>query len=214
MTTSDFLELNLDSRCGMRRPERLIPLLALVLTCCTSAREIETAPPRPFQPAPPVEEPAASQARLSVLFREGMTELPADVEQLRFRVAEIHLRQADGDWLRFPSDLHLVELQRGRNGTERTMLDSRVPSVAYDSLAVVFDRIFAQFGENAGAPLTAGAGTPHRMALEMNPIAGEHTTLVLRFEPGPSLSRTPDCRWYFIPLLRSEVIRTPAPPMP
>ena len=145
-----------------------------------------------------------------VLLQSGTTTLPEQVTLMRFRISEVHLRQENGEWLRLSSDLHVVELERGKNGLRRTVLDTRIPPVAYDSLALTFDRIFVQFGENAGAPLTLGSGTPHRLGLRLEPDLNEPTSLLLTFEPGASLSRTDDCRWFFVPLLRTEIIAPPA----
>ncbi|MEX1055679.1 MAG: hypothetical protein WED81_06590 [Rhodothermales bacterium] len=178
---------------------------ALLFVGCSSTTQIETSPPRTREAASETSPESTSEARLAVFFQEGDTDLPDEVSKLRFRIAEVHLQQRGGEWVRLPSDLNLIEIDRGRDGIRKTVLDTRVPPAEYDSLALSFDRVYLEFGANAGGPLTVAAGAPHRMALGLRTALGLPISLILRFEPGASLTRSSDCRWFFVPLLRPEI---------
>jgi hypothetical protein len=147
---------------------------------------------------------------LEVFFQEGGTDLPVEVSKLRFRIAEVHLRQQGGEWVRLPSDLNLIEIDRGGDGVRKAVLHARVPPADYDSLALSFDRVYVEFDANSGGPLALAADTPHRMKLDLRLDLVHPASLILRFEPGASLIRSSDCRWFFVPLLRPVIVRGPS----
>lgn len=175
---------------------------------CSSTQEVETSRPRAYEGVESDGAENAGQARLSVFLERGATDLPEDVDQLRFRIAEIRLRESDGDWLRLPSDGSLIEFDRGARSARRVVLDTRVPPGDYDSLAIALDRVFVRFNENAGAPLTTARNSPQQLALDLEPTLDGPTTLYLRLEAGPSLTRTEDCRWFFVPIFETDVANT------
>jgi hypothetical protein len=186
-------------------------LLITALTGCASTQEIETSPPQPRTGAADGEA-AAQEASFTVVMAGGETPLPSDVSHLRFRITEVRLRRSDGRWVRLPSDSAPIEISEGRQNVRRTLLDTRVAPVAYDSLTVAFDDVFVQFGANAGAPLTIPGDAPQQLAIGLNPARGAHTTVLLTVEAGASLTRSPDCRWFFVPILLSDLsVVSPAP---
>lgn len=190
----------------MRTSHVLILVGCLVLSAgCSSTREVETSRPRAYQGATETENATPRQARLSVFLAEGETELPDGVSTLRFRVAEVRLHERDGDWIRLPSDASQIELVRGRSMPRKLVLDTRVPPSRYDSLAIALDGVFVRFNENAGAPLTTAKDAPQRFAFSFEPELESQTALTLMLESGASLTRSPDCRWFFVPLFETNV---------
>ncbi len=181
-----------------------------VFAACSSTREVETSRPRAYEGLEDAEPENPRQARLRVFMEPGDTELPDDVDQLRFRTAEIRLRRADGEWVRLPSDAGVTEIERGRRIQPKLVLDTRIAPVQYDSLAISLSHVFVRFNENAGAPLTTAADAPQRLAIELEASLDEPVTVYLRLEPQPSLKRTQDCRWFFVPVFDTAVSREPA----
>ena len=134
----------------------------------------------------------------------GETALPADVQTLRFRIAEVHLKPVDSLWTSHPADVNRFEL-KGDARVHRTILSTRVPAVAYDSLALDLTDVYVEFDANAGAPLTMPRDHPFTMPIDLDYTATSRATLRLILEPGASLSRSDDCRWFFTPFV--EVAR-------
>lgn len=189
-------------------------LLLIAVIGCASTQEIETSPPQP-RTGVTNDEAAAQEAAFTVVMTGGETPLPSDVSRLRFRITEVRLRRADGRWVRLPSDSAPIEIGEGRQNARRTLLDTRVAPTAYDSLTISFDDVFVQFGANAGAPLTMAGEAPQQLAIDMNPMLEARTTVRLTMEAGASLTRSPDCRWFFVPILLSELsVASPAPVEP
>lgn len=190
----------------------LVLLFLLGLLGCASTQEIETSPPMP-RTGVADEAETSQEAPLSIVMGLGETALPGDVSHLRFRVAEIRLRQsADGEWIRLPSDTAPVEVVEDTRNVRKTLLEARIAPVAYDSLSIVFDDVFVRFGTNAGGPLTTGREAPHQLALGFEPEPGVLTRVMLTLEPGASLTRSPDCRWFFVPVLMTELAMLPMAP--
>lgn len=182
----------------------LAMLLFLGSVGCTGTRQVETTPPRPAQPA---REPASADPARSTLVIQvatGTTPLPEEVQALRFQLAEIRLKPADGDWTTYPADVNRFEITASSR-PRKTVLSTKLPPARYDSLALVLNDVFALYGPNAGGPLTLPQGEPLRLALPLSPRPGQTTVLHLTFEPGASLSRDADCRWFFLPFLTTEV---------
>lgn len=179
--------------------------LLLLAVGCSSTREIETSPPR--SPSEPVSDETSEtqDARLTIVHEPGETTLPDEIEELHFRISEIQIRSTEGTWIRLISDMPRVEIRGAGRGPRRTVLDTRVAPSEYDSVALSFDQIFARFDTNAGAPLTVAKGEPLRFELHMNPTVDAPTTLIVRLEAGATLRRTPDCRWFFVPVVRAEI---------
>lgn len=176
----------------------------LLLAGCSSTKEIETAPPRPALPVHPDTTVTEPRAALSVVVETGQTRLPDAVQALRFRLIEVQLLSTEGMWVRYPADVNTFEIEGGGR-TRKTVLSTQIPPAAYDSLALLLGDVFVQFDANAGGPLTLPRDTPLKMPVAMPLVLGRRTTLRLRFEAGASLSRTPDCRWLFLPFFDAEV---------
>lgn len=183
-------------------------LLSLVVftTGCSSTEEIETSRPRTPEGSTSEETPADRQAQLVVTLAQGESALPDDIERLEFRISEVRVHRADGEWVRLPSDMRQFTMSQRQSEPRRTVIETSVPPAEYDSVAFAFNSIFATFNANAGAPLTAPDDAPLRMALKLNPSLEDRTVLALLFEPGASLRRSPDCRWFFVPVIRTETV--------
>lgn len=205
------------ARCSSRtdaalRMNALRPLLTtgfvvafVSLAGCGSTRQIETSPPQPAHPAASRPADVQTAAALAVVIETGETPLPGDVQALRFRVADVHLKPRDGAWTTYPADVNSFELRNDGRGVRRTVLVTRVPPLAYDSLAVGLGSVYVEYGPNAGGPLSLAGDAPVRLAFPFHPAATRPSTLTVTFEPGASLSRTADCRWFFVPFLSASL---------
>ncbi|RMH60526.1 MAG: hypothetical protein D6685_10265, partial [Bacteroidetes bacterium] len=181
-----------------------IPLLLLGGLGCGGTRPIETAPPRPAPSIVPPRPPDTGRATLVIQVATGGTPLPADVQALRFRLAEVRLKARGGAWTSYPADAGRFQITAEAR-PRKTVLSTRLPPVPYDSLALVLEDVFVQYGPNAGGPLTLTRGEPLRLAHPLAPIPDQTTTLHLTFEPGASLSRDAACRWFFLPFITARV---------
>ncbi len=152
-------------------------------------------PPRP---------PDTGRATLVIQVATGGTPLPADVQALRFRLAEVRLKARGGAWTSYPADAGRFQITAEAR-PRKTVLSTRLPPVPYDSLALVLEDVFVQYGPNAGGPLTLTRGEPLRLAHPLAPLPDQTTTLHLTFEPGASLSRDAACRWFFLPFITARV---------
>lgn len=188
---------------------RIVPtaalLLALLLGGCSSTQEIEASRPQARNAEAPEGSTGTSQARLKMALEQGESVLPEEVDRFQFRISDIQIRRSDGEWIRLSSELHQFELPLNKSAGRRTVLETRIPAASYDSVALSFDRIFARFSENSGAPLAVSRNEPLRFAFDMTASLDRLQTLVLRFEPGASLRRTDDCRWFFLPVVRPAI---------
>ena len=192
----------------MRRTVRALFLMGLLLTAgCSSTREVETSRPRAYEAEDGGEPESPRQARVSIFLERGETDLPHAIDHLRFRTAEIRLRTTEGEWIRLPSDASPVEIARGTAAQRRLVLDTRIAPMRYDSMAVTLNNVFVRFNENAGAPLTTASDAPQQFVLDLEARLDVPTTVHLRLEPQPSLRRTQDCRWFFVPMFRVDVSR-------
>lgn len=176
--------------------------LCIGASACSGTTQIQTAPPRAATSHS--SEAAALQAPLTVSFETESTALPADIQRLRFRVAEIYLKPKGGEWTSYPCDVNSFELAAGTR-TRKTVLSTRVPPVAYDSLGITLNEVFVLFDANAGAPLTMANGTPLQLALDMTPGTETPTVLRLSMDPGASISRSADYRWFFLPFITAAI---------
>lgn len=180
--------------------------VGLAAAGCGGTREVEASRPRAYQPneEPPPE--SAGQARVRVFIQQGETDLPEDIQQLSFRTAEVRLRTSAGEWVRLPSDAGAVELERNRGALPRLVLDTRIAPATYDSMEIGLSHVFVRFNENSGGPLTTASDTPQRLAFDLEAALDVATTIHLRLEPEPSLRRTQDCRWFFVPVFRPAAV--------
>ena len=184
---------------------RLLILCYLVIGVagCSSTRQIRTAPP---QSAISVTDTTdqATLAPLVIVMETGRTVLPDDVEAMQFRVAEVRLKQAGGDWVTYPAEVNNFVLAANKRA-QKPVLSTLVSPAAYDSLALSLTDIFVQFDANTGGPLTMPRDAPLRLPLTTTLAVGRRTVLRLRFEPGASLSRDAQCRWFFLPFFEVQV---------
>lgn len=179
----------------------LFVLGSLVLGC-SGTTQIQTAPPRAATSEPA--ETAALQALLQVSFETTGTDLPEDIQRLRFRVGEIYLKPREGDWTAYPSDVNSFELASGTR-VRKTVLSTRVPPVAYDSIGVTLNEVFVLFDVNAGAPLTMPRDTPLYLPIALAPTTDAPTVLRLHMDPAASITRSADYRWFLLPFVSAFV---------
>lgn len=180
-------------------PLRLALLCGLLtLAGCSSTRQIRTAPPRPAVAMPPPSDAAAPRGRLAVAIEVGPSALPDGAAALRFRVAEVRLKPAGAPWIVLPADPNAVEVPADRP-FRIPILAADLPAARYDSLALVLGDVFVQYGANAGGPLTLPRDAPLLLPLALDVETGALTALHLRFAPAAALSRSEDCRWFFLP---------------
>ena len=171
--------------------------ILFVLSSCISTRQIETTSPRPgFSPFS--NGATAELGALGITVSTGSTELPEDVQALRFRVNEIQLRTTDGIWNALPVEINNFEVVPNRT-LSRNILSTRIQAVAYDSIAIYISDVFVLFGENAGGPVAWPRNRPIKHELDIVPDLEEATYVELVFEPGASIARDSNCRWYFVP---------------
>ena len=178
-----------------------IALAGAVLAGCAQTRQIETSPPRPAI-AVPDSAVATPRSRLAVVLEAGSTPLPGDVASLRFEVAELLLKPRGAAWTAYPTTMGPIEIAAGQTGRpRRTLLNTQVPAVPYDSLALRLDNVYVTFGPDAGAPLSLPRD-PVVYPLALDPTPDRMATVRLVLEPGASLVQTPDCRWVLAPFVQ------------
>ena len=169
----------------------------LLLSSCISTRQIETTSPRPgFLPFS--NNGTAELGVFGLTVSTGETQLPSEVQALQFRVNEIQLRTADGAWKALPVEISNLEIVPNRD-VSKDILSTRVQSVEYDSIAIYISDVFVLFGENAGGPISWPRNKPVKDKLSIKPSQEIPTRVELIFEPGASIARDSDCRWYFVP---------------
>ena len=178
--------------------------ILLLAAGCSSTTQIQTAPPRPALTPPPDTTATTDLARLTVTVETGDTGLPEAIQAMQFRLAEIHLKPADGDWIVYPSDAGTFEISAGQ-AVRKSVLSTRVLPVAYASLALVLRDVFVFYDANAGGPLTLPRDTPLTLPLAATPTTNQPTILRLRFEPAASLTHGAHCRWFFLPFFETLI---------
>lgn len=176
----------------------LLCMLAAPVVGCSSTTQIQTAVPQPALPPPSDTLAAADLARLTIMVETGQTALPEAVQAMQFRVAEVYLKPADSDWVTYPADVNSFDIGAG-NRARKVVLSTLIPPAAYDSLGLTLSDVFVFYDANAGGPLTMPRETPLALPLAARLTIDQPTSLRLLFEPGASLSRDADCRWYFLP---------------
>lgn len=180
---------------------RVLIVLCL-LTGCSSTRQIRTAPP---QSAIPIADTTdqATLAPLVIVVETGSTALPDDIQAMQFRVAEVQLKRAGGSWETYPAEVNSFVISAGSR-TRKPVLSTLISPAAYDSLAITLTDVFVRFDANTGGPLTMPRDTPLHLPLTTTLAVGRRTMLRLRFEPGASLSRDAQCRWFFLPFFEVQ----------
>lgn len=178
--------------------------LVLVAIGCSSPRQIQTSPPQSAIPTTTDSTNTPAQAAFSILVESGVTPLPDDVQSLRFRVAELQLRSTQAGWQAFPSDLNIFEITRGQR-VRKVVLATQLTPATYDSLSIALSDVYVEYDANAGAPLTLPHDTPIRLPLVLS-LSNEYPTMLrLVFEPGASLTRDANHRWFFLPFFETLV---------
>lgn len=187
--------------CNMRRTPALLLFLTVLplAVSCSSTRQITTAPPRSGVPVDTssVSEPRAT---LAVQLEAAADPLPDGVQSLTFRVSDVWLKKTGEEWMRLPADVNQFVLPPSTRST-RPVLTALVPPGAYDSLGLSFSDVFVLFDENSGSPLTMAREAPVRMAVSLETAMDRASVVRLTFEPAASLTRTADCRWFFVPFI-------------
>lgn len=174
-------------------------LLAMALAGCAGTRQIETAPPQPARTSGRGVGVAGPMALFSIDFTVGDSALPADVRALRFRVEQIRLKQGS-EWQMYPADVNSFEIANTRRGAtgRKTVFSSRIAPLPVDSIGLILGDVFVLYDANAGGPLTSSPETPI-LASGVAPTAEVPARVTFTFEPGASLLRDPNCRWFFLP---------------
>lgn len=176
-------------------------LAGAMLAGCAQTQQIETSPPRPAV-AVPDSAVTTPRSRLAVVLETGATSLPGEVARLRFEVAELLVKPRGGAWTVYPTTTGHIEIAEDQSGRpRRTLLNTQVPAVPYDSLALRLDDVYVTFGPDAGAPLSLPRD-PIAYRLALDPAPDRLATVRLVLEPGASLVQTPDCRWVFAPFVQ------------
>ena len=181
----------------------LLLMLLLVSVGCASTRQIETSSPRPRILPDESRAEVFGMGLLSIDLETGATPLPADVQALRFRLEEVQLHTDEGEWLTFPAELNTFEILPDRY-LSKTILTTRVQPLVYDSIAIKITDTFVLFGENAGGPLASPDDEALKIAVRMQPEVGQATQISITLEPGASLYRDTECRWFFVPFWTGE----------
>lgn len=179
-------------------------LLVVLSAGCSETRQIQTAPPQAGVPLQTDTSAAQPRALLTVMVETGETTLPPEIRSMRFRVNELALLGPGGTWTSYQAEQNLLEIVRGQP-TRKTVLSAQVPPAAYDSLAIELSDIYVRYDANAGGPLAVPRGTPIHIPLTTYVAVGRPKTVRLVFEAGASLSRTADCRWFFVPFFEPIV---------
>lgn len=175
----------------------------LFLSSCISTRQIQTASPRPAS-SPLENTNTAGMSVFSVTIETGQTPLPSDVQALRFSVDEVHLRSEEGEWIVMPADFNSFEILANRE-LSKNVLSTRVEPMSYDSIALSISDLFVLYDENAGGPIAWPRDQPIKEPLSIDPDVGVATRVRIILEPGASLLKDPQCRWYFSPFWTAEV---------
>lgn len=175
----------------------------LLLSSCISTEQIQTSSPRPAS-SPLANANTAGMSVFSVTIETGTTPLPADVQALRFTIDEIHLRSEDGEWKVMPAEFNSFEILSNRE-LSKNILTTRVEPMSYDSIALSLSDLFVLYDENAGGPIAWPRDQPIKEALNIDPQVGVATRVRIVLEPGASLVKDPQCRWYFVPFWTAEL---------
>lgn len=179
-------------------------LSMLICTSCISTEQIQTTSPRPAS-SPLSTSNTAGMGVFSVAITTGNTSLPDDVQALRFQVDEIHLKNNEGEWEVMPAELNSFEILPNRE-LSKTILTTRVETVLYDSIAFSISNLFVLYDENAGGPIAWPKETPLKGALSFKPEVESATRIQITLEPGASLLKDKQCRWYFTPFWAADLL--------
>ncbi len=187
---------------------RFVHLLILLaagatLAACGSSRQIIAQPPVSGIERGGIDTSSGLTFPLTIVLQTGASALEKDVATLRFQVDSVGLKSPEQAWRWYPADRNLFEISAGHL-PERIILSTRVPESAYDSLALSFQDVYVQFNPHAGAPLTAGEHVPLTLPARIAAEGTGRQMLTLVLEPGPSVTRSADCRWYFVPFVVDE----------
>ena len=169
----------------------------LVCVSCISTEQIQTTSPRPAS-SPLLNPNTAGLGVFSVTITTGETSLPDDVQALRFQVDDIRLKNNEGEWQVLPAELNSFEILPNRE-LSKTILTTRVETVLYDSIAFSISNLFVLYDENAGGPIAWPKDQPIKEKLSFKPDIEAATRVRIVLEPGASLLKDAQCRWYFVP---------------
>lgn len=188
----------------MLRPVILSVLVGAMLlySSCISAEQIQTTSPRPASSSASNTN-ASGMGVFAVTVATGNTSLPEDVQALRFSIDEIHLKNNEGDWQVLPAELNSFEILPNRE-LSKTILTTRVETVLYDSIAFSISDLFVLYDENAGGPIAWPKNNPLKGQLRLKPEVNAATRIRIVLEPGASLLKDSNCRWYFTPFWVAE----------
>lgn len=179
-------------------------LVLLVLTTgCGSVERIQTQ--QPEVASYEGEEGPARTVPLVVTMEASSGTLPETISSFRFQVGEIHFLAADST--RWTRDASRFEFDLPRNaGDPATLVRTHFHPREIESIALRISNPYAEFGANAGGPLTVRTSDSIRVELEEPaPEEGEPYVIRVTFDPNASLDRDASCRWHFTPRLSGRV---------
>lgn len=182
-------------------------VVLVIASACSSPRQIEVSRPQSARSLPTGQRDADMSGNVNVVIESGPSELPDEVQALRFRIGEVSLRTTDGKWTSYPATTRSLELVRGAP-FERTILATRIPLTRHDSIGISFLDVYAEFNENAGGPLTIHGDRPLKIGIDFSPESGRASIIRLRIDANASLLRLPSHQWHFLPYLTAEMDKT------
>lgn len=181
-------------------PFRSIPSVAILalslLMGCGSVSEVNVAAPRPA--ATDSSATATTRASLTLDLESGTQALPEGVSSTRFRVREVWMKARGDEWTKrlAATEPFVVD---GANPVQRTLLSTAIPAQRFDSLALVLDDVYIEYGPNAGGRPDVAGTNPVKLAARFTPSADQLNTLLLRYEAATSVARDSTGRWSFRP---------------
>lgn len=198
---------------SLPRPSTVLPLLlvgALFLVAgCGSVDSVRTEAPETA--AYDGDDPPATTIPLLVTLERSGGELPAEMSAFRFRVRELHFLGRDST--RWSRDAGRYQFSIPRIGSDPAVLvRTHVRPREIEELAIEIDRPYAEFGANAGGPLTVRDADSVRVELSGSTSSSPTAyVLRLRFDAGNSLDRDESCQWHFTPRFMARIEDDQAP---
>lgn len=177
--------------------------LLILTTGCGSVQSIQTQ--QPEAASYEGEEGPAPTVPLVVTMEASSGTLPEAMTSFRFLVGEIHFLAADST--RWTRDASRFEFDLPRSAENpATLVRTHFHPREIESIALQISNPYAEFGANAGGPVTVRTNDSIRVALEESaPEEGEPYVIRVTFDPATSLRRDESCRWHFTPRLSGRV---------
>lgn len=190
----------------MSLPPRTVAAVVALLTLtagCGSVESIQTQ--QPEAATYEGEEGPAPTVPLVITMEASSGGLPDAMSSFRFLIGEIHFLAADST--RWTRDASRFEFDLPRSAENpATLVRTHFHPREIESIALQISNPYAEFGANAGGPLTVRTNDSIRVALEEPaPEEGEPYVIRVTFDPDASLRRDASCQWHFTPRLSGRV---------